>query len=352
MVLDRFRRPSSGARTAAPETAGMPPAAAALAAALAPPEALVYDGSDAPASAAVARLDADDPGPLAVLLAATRAERAWDRRSRVVHTAAQARSVDQGPLRTWAQHAPTDPDAALVLSAALLQLAWRSRAGQDTAAAAPPGAFNTLVAAALPAVAQALRLGAGDPVAYEIALEHARASAAAREVFYDLCQGAEQADPLHLGWHTAALRYLSARWHGSVDEMWLYADAVSEAAPASARVALLPAVALSDIWRDDTIRFGPEGGPGQAFVRERFDVALHRANAHIGTLAGNDPARTEAIAVLAHLFGLAGLPAQAYDGFAAIGADVTALPWGSYAEPVAAFLEFRHDAVLARAAGR
>ncbi len=38
-----------------------------------------------------------------------------------------------------------------------------------------------------------------------------RKAAVAREVFYDLCQGAERSDPLHLGWHLAAVRFLSPR---------------------------------------------------------------------------------------------------------------------------------------------
>lgn len=328
----------------------MPPAhhAGAPGSALPPSTELVYDGADLQLTAAVAQLTAGDPGPLAPLLASTRATRDWDRRSHAVAKAAQATAGDHGPVRAWAQGAPNDPDAALLIAAAHLQLAWQARARRGADEPGAAGAFHTMLTEALPMVAHALAVGPGDPVTFEVAIDHARASSAAREVFYDLCQGAERADPMHLGWHSAALRFLSPRWHGSADEMWLYADAVSEPAPPAARVALLPALALSDIWRDDASRHGSAGGPGQAFVQERLDLALARGHAHLGQLGPADPRRVEAVAVLAHLLGLVGRDAQAYDAYLVIGRDVTALPWGSYLDPVAAFQEFRQDAIHAR----
>ncbi len=357
MVLDRFRkRLDAGATAAGSSSAAL---RASLEAALPPATALVYDGLDPQLSAAAAALAAGDPAPIGSLLAATRAGQLWDRRSRAVASAARQAVGDPLVVRRWLESTPQDPDAAVVAAALHMQLAWRAR---PQAPEADQGAFHGLLAEALPLIGHALAVNPADPVIYEVALDHARAMGAAREVFYDLCQRADAVALYHLGWQSAALRFLSPRWHGSPDEAWLYADAVSEDAPVAARVALLPVLALSEIWRDDVARFGSAGGPGRAFVLERIDAAVQRAHAHLSaptgptgptalTGTGAEPVdRIEAIAVVAHLLGQAGRDAEAYDAYLALGPHVTVLPWGSYMDPVSTFTEFRQDAVHARAA--
>lgn len=349
MVLDRLRK------RPAVVTSGAPPApAAGLVNALPSVDQLVFDGVDPVVNAAVDTMLAGNSAPLANLLAETLAQRSWDRRSHAVSRAAlaAAHAQGQGPaqVQAWVSGNTHSPHAALVAAQLHLQLAWaaRSRRDADRISAQQADDFARMVAEALPMVAHALHFGPHDPVAYEVAIDHALAAGAPRETFYQLCQGAEAADPLHLGWHSAALRYLSPRWHGSADELWLYADAVSEAAPPAARVALLPALALSDVWRDDAQRHGSAGGPGRPFVLERIEHALARAHAHLPH-APHEPARLEAINVIAHLLGQVHRDAEAYGAFEAIGRQVTALPWGSYLDPIGAFEEFRQDAIHARA---
>ncbi|WP_329540754.1 DUF4034 domain-containing protein [Streptomyces sp. NBC_01358] len=316
----------------------------AIGADLAPDEAVVLDPPDAPLRAALTAATAGDHGPARELLASTRAHAQWERRDAYVSRLARTALHHDGWLDAWLAESPEDPDALLVVADFHLHQAWKVR----TSARAKDverdqfQAFFALLEDAVPVIGAAAELNPADPVPWRIALTHARGTQAPREVFDAYLAEAEARDPHHFGCHAQALQYLCAKWYGSHEEMFRYAERVAASAPPGSRLHALPLQAALEYRLSEADE--PEGpdpyGP-------KVDAALTRALSLSDTYDGAGDREAAGFRnELALLLIMSDRPAEALDVFRSIGVHATEHPWNRLGDPRAEFLEARSDVRL------
>ncbi|MEI5011115.1 hypothetical protein RB196_31005 [Streptomyces sp. PmtA] len=309
----------------------------AVGADLPPDEAVLLDERPAPLRDALSAATAGDHGPARELLAATRLGAEWERRSHYVGEFADAAVHSPGWLDAWLADAPEDPDATLVRADLCIRRAWSVRTGAR-AREVPSDrfrAFFALLEDAVPVLGAAAELNPDDPVPWRIALTHAMGIQAPREVFDAYWEEATARAPHHYGCHAAALQYLCAKWHGSHEEMFDFAEhAAARALPGSKLHALPLAAAIEyDVAADAR-------GSGQV-DRSRITAAVDRA---LGLSAFYEPGDPEAAGFrneLALVLVLAKRFDEALDVFRAIGTQARSHPWRYFGEPRREFLEFR-----------
>lgn len=249
-----------------------------------------------------------------------------------------------GWLDAWLTESPDDPDALLVVADFHLHQAWEVR----TSARAKDverdqfQAFFALLEDAVPVIAAAAELNPADPVPWRIALTHARGMQAPREVFDAYLAEAEARDPHHLGCHVQALQYVCAKWYGSHEEMFRYAERVAESAPPGSRLHALPLQAALEYRLSEADE--PEGpdpyGP-------KVEAAITRALALSDTYDGEGDREAAGFRNdLALMLVMADRPAEALDVFRAIGVHATESPWNRLGDPRTEFLEARSDVRL------
>lgn len=249
-----------------------------------------------------------------------------------------------GWLDAWLAESPDDPDALLVVADFHLHQAWKVR----TSARAKDverdqfQAFFALLEDAVPVIGAAAELNPADPVPWRIALTHARGTQAPREVFDAYLAEAEARDPHHFGCHAQALQYLCAKWYGSHEEMFRYAERVAASAPPGSRLHALPLQAALEYRLSEADE--PEGpdpyGP-------KVDAALTRALSLSDTYDGAGDREAAGFRnELALLLIMSDRPAEALDVFRSIGVHATEYPWNRLGDPRAEFLEARSDVRL------
>ncbi|MEW1688856.1 DUF4034 domain-containing protein [Streptomyces sp. NPDC091265] len=307
---------------------------------LAPDEAVVLDPPDSSLRAAVAAAVAGDHVPARELLAATRAHAQWERRDAYVSRLARTALHHDGWLDTWLQETPGDPDATLVVADFHVHQAWRIRtdARAKDVERDQFQAFFALLDDAVPVIGAAADLNPADPVPWRIALTQARGIQAPREVFDTYLAEAQARDPHHFGCHAQALQYLCAKWHGSHEEMFRYAERAAESAPPGSMLHALPLQAALEYRlseRDDPDPYGPE-----------VEAAISRALALSDTYGAGDREAAGFRNELALMLIMAERPAEALDVFRAIGVHATEYPWSRLGDPRTEFLEARSDVRL------
>jgi hypothetical protein len=242
-----------------------------------------------------------------------------------------------GWLDAWLAEAPEDPDATLVRADLCIRRAWSVRSGAR-ARQVPPDrfrAFFALLQDAVPVLGAAAELNPDDPVPWRIALTHAMGVQAPREVFDAYWEEATARAPHHYGCHAAALQYLCAKWHGSHEEMFEFAEhAAARALPGSKLHALPLAAAIEyDVVAD-------AGGSGPV-DRSRITAAVDRALVLSSFYEPGDPEAAGFRNELALMLILARRFDEALDAFRAIGAQARSHPWAYFGDPRREFLEFR-----------
>ncbi|MEU8697284.1 hypothetical protein AB0C61_06290 [Streptomyces sp. NPDC048680] len=322
---------------------------------LAPDEAVTLDAPDAPLRAALAAAVAGDHAPAGELLASTRTHAQWERRDAYVNRLARTALHHDGWLESWIQEAPADPDAILVVADFQLQQAWRIRtdAGAEDVERDRFQAFFALLEDAVPVIGAAAELNPADPVPWRIALAHARGIQAPREVFDAYLAEARARDPHHSGCHQQALQYLCAKWYGSHEEMFRYAERVAASAPPGSKLHALPLRAALEY------RLSVQDEPHEPHTHDPYghdvygpetEAALTRALSLSDSYPAGEPEAAGFRNELALMLVMADRPAEALDAFRAIGAHATEFPWSRLGDPRAEFLEARSDVRLDLAA--
>lgn len=321
----------------------------AVGADLAPDEAVVLDPPDPALRAALGAAAAGDHGPARELLAATRTHAQWERRDAYVGRLARTALHHDGWLEAWLEEAPRDPDALLVVADLRLRQAWKVRTGARARDVERDRfqAFFALLEDAVPVIGAAAEANPGDPVPWRVALAHARSIQAPREVFDSYLAEAVARDPHHFGCHAQALQYLTARWYGSHEEMFGYAERVADSAPPGSRLHALPLRAALEYRLAEDDGGPPDPDPYAA----RVDAALARARDLSDTYAGaGDHEAAGFRNETALLLILRDRPEEALEVFRAIGVHATEYPWNRLGEPRTEFLEARSEARLDLAA--
>ncbi|MFE3325106.1 hypothetical protein [Streptomyces sp. NPDC059176] len=304
---------------------------------LPPDEAVLLDERPAPLRAATAAAVAGDHGPAQELLAATRSGAEWERRSDHVSALARTALHHHGWLDAWLAESPEDPDAMLVKADLCIRRAWAIRTGAraDQVPREQLRAFFALLEDAVPVVGAAVELNPHDPVPWRIALTHARGIQAPRTLFDAYWAEATARSPHHHGCHSAALRYLCARWHGSHREMFAFAEGAAEQSLPGSKLRALP---LSAAIEYEVVARAGDDGP---IDRSRITSAVDRARELSSSYAPGDPEAAGFRNELALMLVLGKRFTEALDVFRAIGVQARTHPWAYFGDARQEFLDFR-----------
>ncbi|MFE4332849.1 hypothetical protein ACFRQM_26545 [Streptomyces sp. NPDC056831] len=314
---------------------------AAIGADLPPDEAVVVDAPDAALRTALTSAAEGDHGPARELLAATREHTQWELRDGYVSRLAEAALHNPGWLDAWLAESPEDPDAALVRADLCIDRAWEIRTAERAKHVSREQfrAFFALLEDAAPVIGRAAGLNPADPVPWRIALTHARGSQAPRDVFDEYWAQALARDPHHYGCHAAALQYLCAKWCGSHEEMFGFAESAADTAPPGSKLHALPLSAALE-YAVGSPSSGTPAGPD--LYAPRVAAAVARA---LDLSAAYEPGSHEAAGFRNHL-ALMLLRTErwdeALDAFRSIGVHATKYPWAHFGDdPRQEFLETR-----------
>ncbi|MFF7200361.1 hypothetical protein [Streptomyces sp. NPDC008141] len=305
-----------------------------------PPDEAVTVGAvtDPALRAALTAAAAGDAGPARELLAETRLGAQWERRSGCVSALAECALHNPGWLEGWLAAAPEDPDATLVKADLSIQQAWEIRTGHRASHVSEDQfrAFFTLLDDALPVIAAATELGPTDPVPWQVALTHARGIQAPREVFDAYWAEAVARSPHHYGCHATALQYLCAKWYGSHEEMFAFAERAADSALPGSQLNALPLLAAVEyeVVSDDSAQGGP-------IPEARVAAAITRAQELSAWYEPGDPDAAGFRNHLALMLILGERWSEALDTFRAIGVHAREFPWAYIGDSRKEFLEFR-----------
>lgn len=265
------------------------------------------------------------------LLAATRADAAWEMRDRYVVRLASFAHARPEWFQDWRTAAPHDPDQLLVGAQLAVTRAWGSPARAE------------LLRELNPLITAAARGDDRDPVPWRLALDHAHGSQAGHKYFEELWEAAIRRAPHHYGCHAAALRYLADSWHGSHRECFDFAETAAQDSPADSLVQALPTRAAFAYLTD---------GCGPAVPRERLDAAADRAIALSARFPAADPWPAEMRNKLVHVLSRLDRWADALEQMRLIGPYATSFPWDRLSDdPLGRFLEVREEIRLRAADG-
>ncbi|MBT2386956.1 hypothetical protein [Streptomyces sp. ISL-11] len=275
--------------------------------------------------------------PAADLLARTDATSAPELRWQRVHTlaGAAAQELAETPgtggmwLRHWRVVAPKDAGGAAVQAEFLAQQAMRDPSSQD---------YRMILEEARTVCGEAALLAPGDPVPYIVQLGIARGLGASEAEFQSLWETVLSRAPHHMGAHLVALRYWSAKWHGTQEKADAFAQRAAAAAPGGSLLPALPLFAVHDHLPDVELVPGLYRGVvvSQAIEAARFAVA-------------GAPADHPVLPHVRHLLVWFLVRAERYpeamEQLRAVDGHIGAVPWSYEPDPVAAYAAFRALAV-------
>ncbi|WP_211257246.1 hypothetical protein [Streptomyces megasporus] len=303
---------------------------------LPPDEAVTLDAPDAPLREALVAVGKGDFTVARDLLASTRRGARWERRDRYVSELADHALHRPGWLDAWLAEDPDDPDAWLVRADLAIGRAWEIR----TAARARHvsreqfQAFHTLLRDAVPTVERAVELNPEDPVPWRVAINHAMGSQAPREIFDGYLMEVMDRDPGHYGCHASALQYLCAKWYGSHQEMFEFAESAADRAEPGALLNALPIQAVTE--------YVLQGDEEDEIPEERVTAAVERTLELSAHYEPGDPVAAGFRNHLALALIRAGRLEDALETFRAIGVHARAHPWKyENSDALAEFLEMR-----------
>ncbi|GHC67023.1 hypothetical protein [Streptomyces cinnamoneus] len=282
--------------------------------------------------------------PASELLARTSATEAaelrWQRVQTLAGAAAQELAEAPGTGGMWLRHwrvvAPKDAGGAAVQAEFLVQQALRDPSSQD---------FRMILEEARTVCAEAALLAPGDPVPYIVELGVARGLGASEAEFQSVWETVVSRAPQHMGAHLAALRYWSAKWHGSREQ----ADAFAQRAAASAaQGSLLPALPLFAVH---------DHLPDVQLVRSLFQSAVIRqaiegAQFAVANAPEDHPVLPHVRHLLVWFLVRADRHGEALEQLRKVDGHIGAVPWTYEADPVAAYTAYRAMAVAGWESGR
>ncbi|GGZ07045.1 hypothetical protein CP967_01265 [Streptomyces nitrosporeus] len=315
---------------------------------LPPDHAVVVDAPDARAADAMAAARRGAYAPARALLAATREEADWALRDESVNALAKIALDDAAWLNAWRAESPDDPDALVVEAFRRIAEAWEVRTGAyaEDVASDRFRAFFSLLDDALPVIEAAIAACPGDPVPWSAALSHCTGVQAPRDVFDDCLLHALDRGPHHVPTHLQAVQFLSAKWHGSHEEMLDHAARAAAGAPQDSPVRALEVVALTEVGveTDREGRHPRKNGSRTAPGADRVDGIIATAQAYS---ASRPPEDRAARLIRNHLVWALNRQerwAESLDVYRSIGRYATESPWEYVGTPLRAFLHFRDHA--------
>ncbi|MFC7217286.1 hypothetical protein ACFQLX_03745 [Streptomyces polyrhachis] len=281
--------------------------------------------------------------PAARLLAFTGDE--WELRWQRVQTLAGAAAYQlaQQPgeggawLRRWRAEAPKDAGGAEVMAEFLVRRAWAAGSAADD--------YRIILEEARTVAEEARLLTPGSPVPGIIELAVARGLAYRRPDFEQLWARTEALAPDHLGAHLAALSYAGAKWHGTREDAYDFAERAAASAPEGSLLPALPLFAVYDHLPEANM---VEGLYRSAVVTQAVAGALYAvAHAHPG-----HPMLPHVRHLLVWFLVRAERYEEALEQLAHVDGHVGAVPWSYSENPAAEYAVYRALAIAGAGGGR
>ncbi|MFC5718982.1 hypothetical protein ACFP1Z_02145 [Streptomyces gamaensis] len=282
--------------------------------------------------------------PAAELLARTDAtsdpELRWQRVQTLAGAAVRELAETPGTGGMWLRHwrvvAPKDPGGAAVQAEFLVQQALRDPSSQD---------YRMILEEARTVCDEAALLAPGDPVPYIVQLGVARGMGASEAEFQSVWETVVSRAPHHMGAHLAALRYWSAKWHGSQEKADAFAQRAAAGAPKGTLLPALPLFAVHDHLPEVTTVHGLYRG---VVVSQAIEAAQYA----VGHAPADHPVLPHVRHLLAWFLVRAERFGEAVEQLRAVDGHIGAVPWSYEADPVAAYTTYRAVAVAGWQAGR
>ncbi|GGX89164.1 hypothetical protein [Streptomyces hiroshimensis] len=275
--------------------------------------------------------------PAAELLSRTHdAEQRWQR----VQTLAGAavRELTEAPgtggmwLRHWRVVAPEDAGGAAVQAEFLVQQALRDPSSED---------YRMILEEARTVCAEAARLAPEDVVPVIVELGVARGAGAGEAEFQSVWERVVSRAPQHMGAHLAALRYWSAKWHGSREKADAFAQRAAAGAPQGSLLPALPLFAVHDHLPDVNLV--------QSLYRsEVVSRAIQAAQYAVAHAPSEHPVAPHVRHLLVWFLVNAERYPEALEQLQRVDGHIGAVPWTYTADPVAAYVAYRAMAVAGR----
>ncbi|MGW4286260.1 hypothetical protein ACWEIK_04935 [Streptomyces sp. NPDC004673] len=297
-----------------------------------------YAGPDPEADAVAAAAVAGDWRGAAGYLAG--AGRDWDLRWYRLGILVHAAVEDDGWLLEWRREYPHDPAAALVHADALIAFAGEARGvkGAKHTTAEQFDNFHELLAQALPACEEAARMAPDDPSPWVAQITIALGLGWSHDHFRALWAEITARDPHHFGAHVSALQYWCAKWRGSDELMFTFAEEAVASAP---RGSLLPVLRLYAAF-EHQFRVNDLSVYQKPFMTTAIDATLdavdqvpadHHRLPTVRHLLANALFRTERFA-------------EGVEQFRAVGAYVGGVPWSYSGNSVKSFVHARTNTFI------
>lgn len=257
----------------------------------------------------------------------------WDNRAAAVKLLGETAAHDDGWLNTWRAARSDDPHLAPVDCEGLTALAWRLRGSaraKDTTAE-QFNHFHRVLTRAETSANQAIKSLPGDPTPWATLATIARGLSYDHRAFDRVWRGIVERAPLHRYGHETALQYWCAKWRGSEERMWAFAEESAAKSPSLAVLVLHAALESGNrkAWR-------------QSNVRDALDLLLRSLASDI-----------DGVHVLADLSWAAcalvesDRAAEAVPIFRRLGTYAGGLPWRLTGKPTYFFNEYRTRACKA-----
>ncbi|MGC7100693.1 hypothetical protein ACPZ19_38975 [Amycolatopsis lurida] len=180
--------------------------------------------------------------PVAELLAGHGTD--WNRRAEDVETVAGAAvQTDTEWIRRWAKACPGHADLLAFRAVLLIRQAWTARGAgwaRDTSREQFAGFHGLLVEARLAAY-EACEAAPADPTPWWSLITMARGFSVGHEEFRALWAELQQRAPLHRYGHDQALQYWCAKWSGSAEHMFAFAEQAASTHPSLVPLRLIAA---------------------------------------------------------------------------------------------------------------
>jgi hypothetical protein len=269
--------------------------------------------------------------PAAALLADS--YRQWDYRAGAVMSLARVAANEDEWLAAWRAAEPDNAHIDVVDCAALTQLAWQLRGTKRAAetSAEQVADFHRVLVRAEAAANRATRLLPDDPTAWFTLLIIARGRGYDRARFDEVWQGLTERAPLHRRAHSSALQYRCAKWCGSHEQMFDFAE---RAATLSPSLSLLVVQVASEKEADDPKVWQ------QSKVRDAVDTFVN----WLGTNGPDTVDLRDDLGWAALGLVKIGRGAEAIPLFQRLGPHAGGLPWSYAYNPIGMFNDYRIEA--------
>ena len=281
--------------------------------------------------------------------ALAKSPRDWARRSFLVSAATDDWRNPPPAIAAWLREQPQSIDALLTAGAMWTQYAWQARGSGYSDTVSNEGArlfFERLQRAHL-MLTQVTQRNPEDVVAWTWLLVVGRGMGAGLEEAESYFVKAATIDPHNYEAHHQMMQYKCAKWFGSNEQMWAFAESAVSNAPAGSPVySLIPVAHREHLV---TLFDSPQATDPEQIERDywRRPVVAKSITDAYGKFrvkpAGSDPDRLAAFGDFAYGLWKCGAKQQAAEAFRQIGDRVVGGPWHMIFMPAKTFRQARRE---------